>query len=107
MWCGRLDWNDRYGKPADTDQFVAFIGDPDLPYLGGPADVKGTGGPGHIAFPDSPNVVGVYELSGLQGTARCAPARARLKHADLIFCLTGHHTLPKRDWLQLSVTWRG
>jgi hypothetical protein len=59
MWCGRLDWNDRYGKPADADQFVAFIGDPDLPYLGGPANVKGTGGPGHPAFPNAPNMVRV------------------------------------------------
>jgi hypothetical protein len=59
MSFARLDWNDRHRNPADTDQFVAFIGNPDLPDLGRLADVQGSGGPGHIAFPDTANVVSI------------------------------------------------
>ena len=59
MSFGRRDWNDRYGNPADTDQLVAFVGDADLPDLGRLADVQGPGGPCHIAFPDTANVVGI------------------------------------------------
>jgi hypothetical protein len=59
MSFGQLDWNDRYCKPADTDQLVAFVGYADLPDLGCLADVQGPGGPCDIAFPDTANVVSI------------------------------------------------
>src|SRR5579863_7628395 len=59
MSFGRRGWNDRHGKPADTDQLVSFVSNANLPDLGGLADVKGSGDSGHVSFPDAANVVGI------------------------------------------------